>query len=345
MKMMEQLRDKIRKRHYALSTENAYVDWCERFIRFHHLKHPAEMGSLEVEQFLSYLAVERKVAASTQNQALCAILFLYRYVLNAPLNEVEATRAKRPARLPVVLSKSEIKSLLPNVEGNSRLVCQVLYGCGLRIKECLRLRVKDLDFERNAVFVRAGKGAKDRAVMLPLVLKPSLLDHVKRRTAVHEEDLRQGFGQVHLPYAFAEKDRSAERAFEWQYVFASPNLSQDPRSDDHARRRHHLHPSAINRALKSAARASRIRKRVSPHVLRHSFATHLLEAGTDIRTVQQLLGHQDVTTTMIYTHVTKHGAAGVVSPLDRLGPNADLVRESGAQGGLPVCQDNVPTGI
>ena len=339
MKLMEQLRQELRSNYFSLATEEAYVDWCERFVRFHNVKHPSEMGPLEVEQFLSHLAVECQVPAYAQNQAICSILFLYRHVLDLPLHEVEATRTQQPARLPVVLSKSEMRSLLNNIEGNYRLVCRVLYGCGLRFRECLRLRVKDLDFDRNTVFVRAGKGEKDRVVMMPSSLKPRLLQHVGQRLAIHKDDLQGGYGQVQLPYEFINQDHNAERSLEWQYLFASTQLSCEPQSDPPTMRRHHLHPTAITRALKVAARSCGISKRVSANMLRHSFAIHLLEAGTDIRTLQQLLGHRDLITTMVYTHLTKQGSPEVVSPLDQLESNTEMVRELTARDGVQVCRD------
>lgn len=316
MKLMEQLRNKIRARHYALETEKSYVSWCERYIRFHQLGHPAKLGAAEVEAFLTHLAVDQKVAASTQNQALSALLFLYQHVLQKPLSDINATRAKQPSKLPVVLSRGEVRELMAHIEGDAWLVCQILYGCGLRIKECLRLRVKDIDFQRHSVFVRAGKGAKDRVVMLPKCLRKPLHQRTDERARLHRHDLDCGYGSVHLPYAFDKKARHSEKLLAWQYLFASPRISRDPRSHRHGR--HHIHPSSVSQALKRSALAGGITKRISPHVLRHSFATHLLEAGSDIRTVQQLLGHKDLKTTMIYTHVTKLGVVGVVSPLDRL---------------------------
>ena len=249
MKLMDRLRNKIRARHYSLSTEQCYVDWCLRYIRFCNLRHPATLGVREVEAFLTHLAVDRKVAASTQNQARSALLFLYRQVLERPLDDIKATRAKQPAKLPVVLSVDEVQLLLKHVEGDAGLVCQMLYGCGLRMKECLRLRVKDLDFDRHAVFVRAGKGQKDRVVMIPQCLRDPLHHRVADRTKLHEQDLQNGDGSVFLPYAYAEKDRGSAKSLPWQYVFASPRISCDPRSKRY--QRHHLHESSISQALKT----------------------------------------------------------------------------------------------
>ncbi len=323
MKLMDQLREAIRLKHYSLSTENSYVNWCERFIRFHGLKHPKDMGSKEVERFLSHLAVQRRVAGSTQNQALSAILFLYSQVLKTSLQDVGAIRAKQPSKLPVVLSVDEVTNLLGNVEGSSKLVCQLLYGCGLRVQEGIRLRTKDVDFDRDTICVRSGKGAKDRVVMLPKALRQDLELQVAERWKMHQLDLKQGYGSVHLPDAYDVKDPNACHSFQWQYLFASPRISRDPRTGRIGR--HHIHKSSISRVLKMATRLSNINKRISPHVLRHSFATHLLELGVDIRTLQNLLGHKDVSTTMIYTHVSKFGSVGVMSPLDR------IVREDRAE--------------
>lgn len=316
-RLLDQVRAAVRKRHYSLSTEKTYVQWCKRYILHHGKRHPAEMGAAEVEDFLSHLAVARRVSASTQNQALAALLFLYREVLGIDLPWLEnVTRAKRSRRLPVVLSQSETTRLLRNVQGTEGLIIRMLYGTGMRLMEALRLRVKDLDFDRSEITIRQGKGDKDRRVMLPESLRDDLAFILEERRRWHERDVACGLADVDLPDALARKMPSARRAWIWQYVFASPNHSTDPRTG--LIRRHHLHEDRIGRALRTAARKARINKRATPHVLRHSFATHLLENGHDIRTVQELLGHKDVETTMIYTHVLNRGGRCVSSPLDGL---------------------------
>ena len=317
-KLLDQVRAKIRLKHYSIRTEQAYVDWIRRYILFHGKRHPQEMGKPEVEQFLSHLAVERNVAASTQNQALSAILFLYKEVLEKNigwLDDVE--RAKRPARLPVVLTAAEVRTVLAHLEGRHRLMANLLYGAGLRLMECVRLRVKDLDFEYRQITVRDGKGQKDRLTMLPDALAGPLRTHLADVKILHEQDLQEGFGNVYLPFALERKYPNAGREWGWQYVFPASQRSIDPRSN--IERRHHLDEQTLQRAFKSAVRASGITKPASCHSLRHSFATHLLMAGYDIRTVQELLGHKDVSTTMIYTHVLNRGGKGVVSPLDAIG--------------------------
>jgi len=317
-KLLDQVRAKIRLKHYSIRTEQAYVDWIRRYILFHGKRHPQEMGKPEVEQFLSHLAVERNVAASTQNQALSAILFLYKEVLEKNigwLDDVE--RAKRPARLPVVLTAAEVRAVLAHLEGRHRLMANLLYGAGLRLMECVRLRVKDLDFEYRQITVRDGKGQKDRLTMLPDALAGPLRTHLADVKILHEQDLQEGFGNVYLPFALERKYPNAGREWGWQYVFPASQRSIDPRSN--IERRHHLDEQTLQRAFKSAVRASGITKPASCHSLRHSFATHLLMAGYDIRTVQELLGHKDVSTTMIYTHVLNRGGKGVVSPLDAIG--------------------------
>ena len=275
------------------------------------------MREREVNQFLIDLAVRQHVAASTQNQALAALLFLYEKVLRQPLDRLEGVvRAKRPQRLPVVLTRDEVRTVLANLGGTYRLIATLLYGCGLRQIECLRLRVKDIDFPQNQITIRQGKGQKDRVTMLPASLKAPLEIHLQRVMRLHQADLRAGCGRVELPYALDRKYPSADREWGWQYVFPSTNISTDPRSG--VRRRHHAHESPIARAVKKATRAAKIAKRVTCHTFRHSFATHLLEDGYDIRTIQELLGHKDVSTTMIYTHVLNRGGGGVRSPLDKL---------------------------
>jgi integron integrase len=318
-KLLDRMRAEICKRHYSLATERTYCHWVRRFIYFHGKRHPADMGAAEVEAFLSALATELEVSASTQNQALHALLFLYRDVLGVTLPWLDGiTRAKVAKRLPVVLTVGEVQRLLRHVSGTNGLVIRLLYGTGLRIKECLRLRVKDMDLDRGELIVREGKGNKDRVTMLPASLAPALRDHLVERRRWHDLDLATGHADVELPDALVRKYPRAGREWAWQYVFAAPGYSTDPRTG--AIRRHHWSERNIQRAVRAAAQAAAIPKAVHPHSLRHSFATHLLEAGYDIRTVQELLGHSDVATTMIYTHVLNKGGRGVVSPLDRVCP-------------------------
>lgn len=316
-KLLDLVRGKIRLKHYSIRTEQAYVDWIKRFILHFDKKHPKDLGALEVEQFLTYLAVQGKVAPSTQNQAKSALLFLYKEVLGVDLpwlDDVE--RAKAPKRLPVVLTPMEVQEILSHLDGTPHLVVSLLYGTGMRILEALRLRVKDVDFSRKEILIRDGKGFKDRVTMLPGVLIEPLKLHLKRVKDLHEKDLAEGYGAVYLPYALSKKYPQAEREWAWQYVFPSARLSVDPRSGE--TRRHHIQDQAIQRAVRQAVRDAGLTKPATPHTLRHSFATHLLEGGYDIRTVQELLGHSDVSTTMIYTHVLNKGGRGVMSPLDRL---------------------------
>jgi len=313
-KLLDQVRDAIRLKHYSYRTEQAYVGWIKRYIYFHGVRHPSEMGAPEVEAFLTHLAVKENVAASTQNQALSALLFLYREVLHQDLGPVDALRAKRPKRLPTVLTKEETLRLIACLSGTHQLMAKLIYGSGMRLMECLRLRVKDLEFERRAIIVRDGKGAQDRVTVLPDSLIPLLQEHLQRVRALHEQDLAQGYGTVYLPDALARKYPNADREWGWQYVFPASSVSQDPRSG--VTRRHHLHESSLQKAVKEAARLAGIVKPVGPHTLRHCFATHLLESHYDIRTVQELLGHKDVKTTMIYTHVLQRGGLAVRSPLD-----------------------------
>jgi integron integrase len=314
-KLLDRVREAIRVRHYSRRTEEAYVGWVVRFVRFHGLRHPEQLGGSEIQAFLSHLATRRKVAASTQNQALNALVFLYRNVLGKPFPELDTlVRAKKPRRLPVVLTREEVRRVLDHLEGPPALVAGLLYGSGLRLLEALRLRVKDLEFARNALMVRDGKGQKDRVTMLPVKLQESLRLHLRFVRLLHEGDLRAGFGEVYLPSALARKYPSAPRAWVWQYVFPAGARSQDPRSGE--TRRHHLHESALQKAVRAAVRRAGIDRPASCHSLRHSFATHLLEDGYDIRTVQELLGHSDVRTTMIYTQVLNRGGRAVRSPLD-----------------------------
>jgi len=315
-KLLDQVRGKIRLKHYSIRTEQTYVDWIKRFILFHGKHHPKDMGAQEVEAFLTHLAVEGRVAASTQNQAKNALLFLYKEVLEIELPWLNnVTQAKAPKRLPVALTRAEVQALLARLEGTHWLTASLLYGSGLRIMQGLRLRVKDVELTRREILVRDGKGSKDRVTMLPTALLAPLKTHLQRVKLLHEQDLAAGYGAVYLPYALDKKYPNAGREWAWQYIFPSANLSVDPRSDE--TRRHHLQDQAVQRAVKQAVRAAGLTKTVTPHTFRHSFATHLLESGYDIRTVQELLGHSDVSTTMIYTHVLNRGGRGVVSPLDR----------------------------
>ena len=314
-KLLDQLRDTIRLKHYSYSTEKTYVHWARRYILYHNKRHPAEMGAAEIEAFLTYLAKEGYVSSSTQNQALNALLFLFRNVLQIDLPvPLHALRAKRSEHLPTVLSKDEVASVLAGMQGLHQLMAKLLYGCGLRLMECLRLRVKDIDFEQSQIIVREGKGEKDRATMLPASLIQPLKNQITFVKNQHERDLAQGYGSVELPFALARKYPAADKEFGWQYIFPSDRLSTDPRSG--IIRRHHLDPSGLQRAVRAAVKLAKIDKPVSPHTFRHCFATHLLEAGYDIRTVQELLGHKDVKTTMIYTHVLNRGPKAVRSPLD-----------------------------
>lgn len=316
-RLFDEVRRCLRVKHYSLYTERAYMGWIRRFILANERRHPREMGGAEVESFLTQLAVERDVAASTQNQALSAILFLYREVLRIELPWLESVvRAKRPRRLPSVLSTEEVRGLLAAMEGRPWLVASLLYGTGMRLMEALRLRVKDVDFARNEVLVRDGKGAKDRRTMLPRSLAEPLQREIERARLLHGRDLAEGFGEARLPHALARKYPRAGRDFGWQFVFPSAHRSRDP--VDGTMRRHHFDDGILARALKRARAAMRLAKPVSAHTLRHSFATHLLESGYDVRTIQELLGHKDVSTTMIYTHVLNRGGAGVQSPLDRV---------------------------
>jgi integron integrase len=316
-RLLDQVRGKIRLKHYSLRTEQAYLDWIKRFIRHHGKRHPRDMGATEVEAFLTHLAVEGRVAASTQNQAKSALLFLYREVLEVELPWLDnVQQAKAPRRLPVVLTRDEVHALLGRMQGTHWLVASLLYGTGMRIMECLRLRVKDVDFARGEILIRDGKGFKDRVTMLPETLAAPLRDHLAHVRALHERDLAAGWGEAGLPYALDRKYPGAGKEWGWQYVFPASAMSTDPRSG--TIRRHHLLDQGIQRAMKQALHAAGLTKAASPHTLRHSFATHLLEGGYDIRTVQELLGHSEVSTTMIYTHVLNRGGRGVVSPLDRM---------------------------
>ncbi|CAG0949779.1 Tyrosine recombinase XerD [Methylophilaceae bacterium] len=315
--MLDQVRGKIRLKHYSIRTEQAYLDWIKRFILHFDKRHPKELGASEVEQFLTHLAVNGNVSASTQNQAKSALLFLYKHVLEMELPWLDnVERAKVPKRLPVVLTRDEVQRMLGQLQGTHWLVASLLYGSGMRILEALRLRVKDLELSRKEILIRDGKGFKDRVTMLPVALVNPLREHLDRVKQLHDQDLKEGFGAVYLPYALERKYPGAAQDWAWQYVFPSAKRSIDPRSN--IERRHHVQDQAIQRAIRQAVRNAGITKPATPHTLRHSFATHLLEGGYDIRTVQELLGHSDVSTTMIYTHVLNRGGKGVVSPLDHL---------------------------
>jgi integron integrase len=316
-RLLDRLRTEIRTRHYSISTESSYVDWAKRFIYFHNKRHPQDMGAVEVGAFLSYLATERNVSAATQNQAKSALLFLYGAVLGVELpwlKEVVSARAQR--KLPVVLTQAEVRALLLESSGPAGLVTSLLYGTGLRLMEGLRLRVKDIEFERRELIVRDGKGGKDRVTVLPENLMLPLRDQLAQAKTLHDADLRNGVAGVSLPDALAVKYPRAGLSWGWQWVFPSNTLSTDPRSG--VVRRHHLYEQSVQRAVSGAAKRAGIVKPCTPHTLRHSFATHLLQLGYDIRTVQELLGHSDVSTTMIYTHVLNRGGRGVRSPLDSI---------------------------
>jgi integron integrase len=314
-KLLDRVRERIRTMHYSIRTEDSYTDWIKRFILFHGKRHPQEMGAPELEAFLTHLAVVRDVAASTQNQALHAVLFLYREVLGRPLEELgRVAPARRPRRLPTVLTRDEVRSVLAQLDGPTGLMAGLLYGSGLRLLECLRLRIKAVDFGQRHILVRDGKGQKDRVTLLPQTLEAPIRRQIERVRLLHQRDLDDGYGRVYLPHALAEKYPGADRQFGWQYLFPAARRSTDPRTG--IIRRHHAAERPLQRAVAAAVRRAGILKPASCHTLRHSFATHLLESGQDIRTVQELLGHDDVRTTMIYTHVLQAGPLGVRSPLD-----------------------------
>src|SRR5215470_2645384 len=314
-RLLDQMREVLRLKHLSYRTEESYVSWVKRFIVFHGKRHPKDLGAPEIRAFLSYLATHEQMAASTQNSALNALLFLYRSVLKQPFPQLEEIeRAKRPRRVPTVLSRDEVHALLSRLTGMPHLMASLLYGSGLRLLECARLRVKDVDFTYHQLIVRDAKGAQDRVTMLPQSLEEALQRQLARTKLVHAEDLAAGYGEVYLPYAFARKDPHAGTSWGWQYVFPASKRSLDPRSG--RERRHHITETMLQKAVKHAIRQAGLDKRGSCHTLRHSFATHLLEDGYDIRTVQELLGHKEVKTTMIYTHVLQRGGRGVRSPLD-----------------------------
>ena len=314
-RLLDQVRERIRVKHYSIRTEQAYTGWIRRFILFHCKQYPVTLSAPEVEAFLTHLAVERNVAAATQNQARSALLFLYKDVLGIELPWLDGVEnARTPARLPVVLTRDEVARILRELKGIHALIGRLLYGSGMRTMECVRLRVKDVDFARFEIVVRDGKGAKDRITMLPRGVTAPLRAHLHDVWAMHQRDLTEGFGAVYLPHALHRKFPDTPKAWGWQYVFPAGDRSRDPRTD--ALRRHHLSDQSFQRAVRQAVRDAGLTKPASSHTLRHSFATHLLESGYDIRTVQELLGHSNVATTMIYTHVLNRGGRGVVSPLD-----------------------------
>jgi len=316
-KLLDQVRLALRARHYSRRTEEVYVMWIKRFIFFHGVRHPAEMGEPEINAFLTHLALKERVSASTQNQALSALLFLYRYVLRREVGDLgQVIRARRPSRLPVVLTREEVKAVLTRLQGDKWLMASLMYGAGLRLMECLRLRVQDIDFARNEITVRDGKGAKDRVTMLPESLKTPLQEHLRKVKAIHEKDLRDGYGRVPLPNALDRKYPNASGDWRWQWVFPQEHRWTNQKTEQQGR--HHVHESIVQKAVTQAVREAGLTKRATCHTFRHSFATHLLADGYDIRTVQELLGHKDVKTTMIYTHVLNRGGKGVRSPVDRL---------------------------
>jgi integron integrase len=324
-KLLTRMRRAMRSAHYSPRTEAVYLVWVRRFVRYHGLRHPLEMGEREVAQYLTHLAVERRVSASTQQQAMSALLLLYKDVLERPLGALGVVRrAHAPARLPVVLARSEVQRVLGQLDGVYRAIGILLYGSGLRLQECLELRVKDLDFERGEITVRRGKGAKDRVTVFPERARGMLAAHLEDVRGRHEEDVRLGQGRVALPGVLARKLPQAAREWAWQWVFPAGRQYEEARTGE--RRRHHIHATTVQRAMAEAVRAAGLSKRASCHTLRHSFATHLLEAGYDIRTVQELLGHRDVSTTMVYTHVLNRGGLGVESPADFLGDAGTLGR-------------------
>ena len=306
----------MRVRHYSKRTEETYINWIRDFILFHEKKHPLLLGANEISKYISYLAVKRNVSSSTQNQALCAIIFLYKHVLNKELEKLELIWAKKGKRLPVVFTKTEVKAVMTKLTGVNWIMANLLYGSGLRLMECIRLRVKDIDFEYNQVNIRNGKGSKDRVTILPEIIKDKLNRHLIKVENLHNEDIKKGLGGVYLPYALEEKYPNANKELGWQYVFPSSQISVDKRTG--LKRRHHIDESVLQRVVKVAIKNSGIKKQGSCHTFRHSFATHLLEDGYDIRTVQELLGHEDLNTTMIYTHVMRKGGMGVKSPADKL---------------------------
>ena len=317
--LLDEVKNVLRLKHYSIHTERSYCDWIKKYILFHKMssRHDLANGEQKIEQFLTFLAVKKNIAPATQNQAMNALVFLYKQVLKIPLDkEINAVRAKRRITIPVVMTREEVRQVITVMEGVSQLIVKILYGSGLRVMEAVRIRVQDIDYQMKHINVRSGKGAKDRITTFSETIIPLLDNHFAKVKTLHEQDLALGYGAVYLPYALSRKYPNAAREFNWQYIFPSRNLSQDPRSGK--TRRHHIDPSLINKAIKTAVKKVGIKKSISAHTFRHSFATHLLERGTDIRTIQALLGHKDVATTMIYTHVLQQGGYGVASPLDDL---------------------------
>lgn len=316
-KLLDRMRDEFRARHYSRSTEQSYIQWARRFILFHDMRHPAEMGGEEVNAFLTHLAVKERVSASTQNQALSGLLFLYRYVLKKDLDDIgPVVRARRPKRLPVVLTKEEVREVLSFLGGEILIMAQLMYGAGLRLMECLRLRMHDVDFSANQITIRDGKGGKDRLTMLPQIVKRPLQEHLVRVRKIHNRDIADGYGRAQLPYALERKYPNADAEWGWQYLFPQEKRWVNRKTGEQGR--HHVDETIVQRKVRAAAMNTGIAKHVTCHTLRHSFATHLLENGYDIRTVQELLGHKDLRTTMIYTHVLNRGGKGVKSPADNL---------------------------
>ena len=317
--LLDQVCDVMRVKHYSIHTERAYCDWIKRFVQYHKMRSREDLqnGEKKIERFLTYLAVESHVAPSTQNQAMNALIFLYKKVLKTPLTDkIDAVRAFKKINVPVVLTRDEVKKIINVMENVPQLIVKILYGSGLRVMEAVRLRVQDIDYKMKQITIRSGKGAKDRITTFPESIISLLDNHLVKVKTLHDEDINKGFGHVYLPYALSRKYKNAAKEWNWQYIFPSRNLSKDPRSN--MIRRHHVDPSVVNKAIKAAVKRIEIKKKISAHTFRHSFATHLLERGIDIRTIQALLGHKNVSTTMIYTHVLQQGGHGVSSPLDDL---------------------------
>lgn len=315
--VLQKVREAIRVRHYSIRTEEAYIGWINKFILFHNKCHPADMGEKQISEYLNHLAVSGNVASSTQNQALCAIIFLYREVLKKEIGDIDGlVWAKKPKKLPVVFTRKEVKQIMEKLSGDYWIMVNLMYGAGLRLMECLRLRIMDIDFEYKQITIRNGKGGDDRTTLLPEVIIPALKEHLRNVKRQHNQDLNEGYGEVYLPYALSLKYPNAGREWRWQYVFPAKKLSIDPRSG--VIRRHHVMEGELQKRVRMAIKKANIKKLAGCHTFRHSFATHLLESGYDIRTVQELLGHKDIKTTMIYTHVLKEGKAGIKSPADSL---------------------------